>query len=96
MLLLGGAAGGFQALGMAVVLRQAEPEFAGRVMALTMMAFGGFGLVGLPLGILGDAFGERATLLGTAVAVCAVVLWLGLALARSPGVLERGRAGRAA
>ena len=91
MLLLGATSGGFQALGMAVVLRAAEPEFAGRVMALTMMAFGGFGLVALPVGFLGDAIGERATLLGMAAAVCAVVLWLRLALARTlePGYSSR-------
>ncbi len=83
MLLLGATSGGFQALGMAVVMREAEREFAGRVMALTMMAFGGFGLVGLPVGFLGDAVGERATLAGMAVVVCGVALWLRLALART-------------
>ena len=83
MLLLGATSGGFQALGMAVVMREAEPEFAGRVMALTMMAFGGFGLVALPVGFLGDAVGERATLGGMAVVVCGVALWLRVALART-------------
>lgn len=83
MLLLGASSGGFQALGMAVVMRATEPEFAGRVMALTMMAFGGFGLVGLPVGFLGDAVGERATLLGMAAAVCVIVLILRVALARA-------------
>jgi len=83
MLVLGASSGGFQALGMAVVMRATEPELAGRVMALTMMAFGGFGLVGLPVGFLGDAFGERATLAGMSAVVCVVVLWLRFALART-------------
>ncbi len=83
MLLLGATSGGFQALGMAVVMREAQPEFAGRVMALTMMAFGGFGLVGLQVGFLGDAVGERATLAGMGVVVCGVALWLRVALART-------------
>lgn len=83
MLLLGAASGAFQALGTAVVMRTAEPAYAGRVMALTMMAFGGFGLVGLPVGFLGDAIGERATLAGMAVVVCGVVLWQRIALART-------------
>ena len=91
MLLLGATSGGFQALGMAVVMRETEPEFAGRVMALTMMAFGGFGLVGLPVGFLGDAVGERATLAGIAAVVCAVALWLRVAVARAGRLLESGR-----
>ena len=52
-------------------------------MALTMMAFGGFGLIGLPVGILGDIIGERATLTGMAFAVCAAVLVLRISLARA-------------
>jgi MFS family permease len=83
MILLGATSGAFQALGTAVVIRATERAYAGRVMALTMMAFGGFGLVGLPVGLLGDAFGERATLAGMGAVVCAVALWLRVALARS-------------
>lgn len=83
MVILGASSGSFQALGTAVVMRTAEPAFAGRVMALTMMAFGGFGLVGLPVGMLGDAFGERATLAGMSVVVCGVVLVLRVQLART-------------
>ena len=48
-----------------------------------LSAFGGFGLVGLPVGFLGDAIGERATLAGMAVVVCGVVLWQRIALART-------------
>jgi predicted MFS family arabinose efflux permease len=83
MLLLGATSGAFQALGTAVVMRAAERAYAGRVMALTMMSFGGFGLVALPVGLLGDAIGERATLAGMGVVVCAVALSLRIALVRS-------------
>jgi fucose permease len=51
-------------------------------MSLTMMAFGGFGLMALPVGLLGDQIGERATLTVLGVAVCAVVLSLRLVLVR--------------
>jgi hypothetical protein len=49
-------------------------------MSLTMMAFAGFGLMGLPIGMLADALGERITLHGMGAAVCvvAVVSWLAL------------------
>jgi MFS family permease len=84
MVLLGAMSGGFQTLSGALVIRETEPAFVGRVMSLTMMAFGAFGLVALPVGILGDAIGERATLVGLGCAVCVVVLLLRVALARAP------------
>ena len=83
MLLVGATSGAFQTLSGAVVIRETEPIYAGRVMSLTMMAFGGFGLVGLPVGMLGDAIGERGALAVIAGAVCAVVLVLRLALSRT-------------
>ena len=83
MLLVGVTTGGFQTLSGAVVIHETEPAFAGRVMSLTMMAFGGFGLVGLPVGLLGDVLGERMTLSLLGVAVCTVVLVLRLVLARA-------------
>jgi MFS family permease len=82
MLLLGVTTGGFQTLSGAVVIRETEPVFVGRVMSLTMMAFGGFGLMALPVGLLGDQIGERATLTVLGVLVVAVVLSLRLVLVR--------------
>ncbi len=74
---LGAANSGFQTLSNAVMLRATEPRYVGRVMSLTMMAFAGFALMGLPIGMAADAFGERATLVGMGFAVCAVaaVCW---------------------
>ena len=77
---LGAANSGFQTLSNAVMLRATEPAYVGRVMSLTMMAFAGFGLMGLPIGLLADALGERGTLvaMGVAVLVIAVVSWRAL------------------
>jgi MFS family permease len=72
-LALGAANGGFQTLSSAVVIHATEPDYMGRVMSLTMLAFAGFGLMGLPIGLLADAVGERASLAAMGVVVCAVV-----------------------
>ncbi len=82
MILIGVTTGGFQTLCGAFVLREAAPEFVGRVMSVTMLAFGGLGVMGLPVGFLADAIGERATLAILGVAVSAIVVWLRLALLR--------------
>ncbi len=82
MVLVGITTGGFQTLSGAVIIRETESQYVGRVMSLTMMAFGGFGLIGLPVGFLGDQIGERGTLMVLGVSVCAVVLALRLVLAR--------------
>ncbi len=47
MFLLGAASGTFQTLNGAVVVREADPAFMGRVMSLLMLAFAGFGLMAL-------------------------------------------------
>jgi predicted MFS family arabinose efflux permease len=83
---LGAANSGFQTLSNAVMLRTTEPRYVGRVMSLTMMAFAGFALMGLPIGMAADAFGERATLVGMGVAVCAVATMCWLALVRADPV----------
>jgi MFS family permease len=51
-------------------------------MSLTMMAFAGFGVMGLPIGWLADAIGERGTLAAMGVAVLMMVAWTTTALAR--------------
>ena len=65
--------GAFQTLGGAIIVRQTEPRYVGRVMSLTMLSFAGFGLMGLPIGALADAAGERVTLAVLGVVVCGVV-----------------------
>jgi MFS family permease len=91
---LGAASGGFQTLSSAVVIHATEPEYMGRVMSLTMLAFAGFGLMGLPIGALADALGERAALVAMGVVVCVIVgmSWAALVRvaprARPPGSRE--------
>jgi len=74
VMFLGGAGGGgFQTLNGVVVLHRTDPAYYGRVIALTFLAFGAFGLVALPVGFLADAAGERATTAALGVVVCFVV-----------------------
>lgn len=82
----GAANGGFQTLSNAVLIHATEPAFMGRVMSLTMMAFAGFGLMGLPIGLLADVAGEPATLVAMGALVCAIVLvsWLALVRIEAP------------
>ena len=83
MAILGAANGGFQTLSSAVVIRETDPRYVGRVMSLTMLAFAGFGLMGLPIGLAADAFGERPTLVAMGAVVCCVVAVAWLALERA-------------
>ena len=78
----------------ALIVRATEPVFFGRVMALTMLAFGAFGLMGLPIGMLADALGERGALALMGCGVCGVVALFGSLLwretdSRAPSDLER-------
>jgi MFS family permease len=83
---IGVANGGFQTLASAVILHETRPEYMGRVMSLTMLAFAGFGLMALPIGLLADAVGERVTLavMGTAVGACVAASWWALSRPRQP------------
>jgi MFS family permease len=74
---LGVGGGAFQTLNGAVIVRETEPAFFGRVSSLTTMAFAGFGLMGLPVGLLADAIGERGALFAMSGAVLLVTLALG-------------------
>jgi MFS family permease len=76
---LGAASGGFQTLASTVVIHATEPAYIGRVMSLTMMAFAGFGVMGLPIGFLADAIGVRGALIVMAIAVATA---LAVSLAR--------------
>jgi MFS family permease len=73
MVAVGLLSGGFQTLAGAVIVRHTEPRYVGRVMSLMMLSFGGFGLMGLPIGALADALGERVTFAVLGVVVCGVV-----------------------
>ena len=86
MLVVGAANGGFQTLSGAVVIYQTDSAYVGRVMSLTMLAFAGFGLVALPIGIMADALGERITLAAMGAMVCVVVGFSWIALVRGDRV----------
>ncbi|GIW13535.1 MAG: MFS transporter [Tepidiforma sp.] len=93
MLVIGAGTGAFQVLNNAIVMREAEPAYHGRVMSLTMLAWGVNGLVAYPFGALADRIGERETLGAMAGGVLVVVTaaWvLSLPLRERAGVLEAG------
>ncbi len=78
MLLVGAGQAGFRMLNNALLLTEASPAYHGRVMSLTMIAFGIEGLASLPIGILADEIGERGMLaiLGGASVVVMVIVAL--------------------
>jgi len=82
MVLVGAMSGGFHALNGAVIARETEPNFMGRVMSLTLLAFAGFSLTALPLGILADRFGERTVLLGMGIVVVGIAVSMAAVVAR--------------
>lgn len=87
---VGAGSGAFQSLNAAVIARESEMAYIGRVMSLVMLAFGGFGLMALPYGYLADWVGERNTLLVMGVSVLLVSAIFGTLLLRErklgPGV----------
>ncbi len=95
IVLVGASSGGFHALNGAVIARRTEPEFMGRVMSLTLLAFAGFMLTALPLGMLADAFGERLALAGMGVAVTILSLFMTRLVARDAAnaALQRASSG---
>ena len=82
MIAVGATSGGFHALNGAVIARETETAYMGRVMSLTLMAFAGFSLTALPLGIAADAFGERVVLLSMGAAVLGLASMMGVIVAR--------------
>jgi predicted MFS family arabinose efflux permease len=90
VLVTGGAASGFQAMNNSLVLGLSDLEFHGRIQSLMMLSFSGFGMAALPLGVLADAIGLRATFVAMGVAtVAAMVVYL---LVRGPDAAgARGR-----
>ncbi len=79
MIAVGAASGGFHALNGAVIARETEVVYMGRVMSLSLLAFAGFGLTALPLSALADHFGERHVLLGMGSAVLVLSIWMSIA-----------------
>ncbi len=86
MLGIGAGGGVFQMMNNSLIMQESEPQFFGRVMSLTMMAWGFNGLAGLPFGIMADSMGERQTLMlmGILVMIATVVAaFLHLAIDRA-------------
>jgi MFS family permease len=74
--LVGASSSGFQMLNNINLMERADPRFLGRVMAVSMMAFGFNSIVAYPIGAIADRVGERATLAGLSVA-CTLVVSIG-------------------
>ncbi|HTO05560.1 MAG TPA: MFS transporter [Myxococcota bacterium] len=83
MLLVGIGFGGFQTLNSAVIVQNTEPAYFGRVFSLSMLAFAGVSLMGLPVAAFADAVGERTTLAVLSAAVVAISLGIGAMLRRT-------------
>lgn len=72
--LIGASSSGFQMLNNVNLMERTDPAYFGRVMSVTMMAFGFNSIVAYPIGAVADRIGERATLAGLACACMAVVI----------------------
>lgn len=84
MLFVGAGSGAFQMLNSALMMHESDPAYYGRVMSLTMLAWGFNGLAGFPFGLLADGIGERNTLLVMGACVLGVTA-MTIAAARSLG-----------
>jgi MFS family permease len=85
MFIAGAGSSAFQLLNNSLIMQETDQAYYGRVMSLTMMAWGLYGLVGFPFGMLAVSVGERETifLMGTlVVAVTALTMLFHLALGR--------------
>jgi predicted MFS family arabinose efflux permease len=86
ILVVGAAAGAFQTLVMAAILRASAPEYYGRVMALTNVGWALNNLFGLVLGISADVTSVRASLMGLGLLLIVVSLLLSLWARRSEAI----------
>ena len=64
------------------LMERSDSLYLGRVMSVTMMAFGVNAIVSYPVGLVADRVGERATLGGLACA-CTCVVAVGVLAVRS-------------
>ena len=72
MFLLGAGFSAFQAVNMAEVLIQADPEYHGRLTSLTFVPFGVQSMAGLAFGNLADGIGERSMLIIMGIATMVI------------------------
>ena len=72
MFVLGIGASMFQLINNALIMKESDPAYHGRVMSITMLAWGFNSLVAWPFGLFADAVGERETLLLMSAVVLSV------------------------
>ena len=84
MALVGASSSVFQALNNSILLTSTPIEYHGRVQSLLMLSFSGFAIAALPIGIVADAVGIRATLVGLGILVLAVMAVARLTEPRRP------------
>jgi predicted MFS family arabinose efflux permease len=71
--LVGASSSGFQMCNQVNLMQKTDPAFFGRVMSLTMTAFGLQMAVGFPAGAVADVIGERGTMIALAAGCMAIV-----------------------
>ena len=84
MALVGASSSVFQALNNSMLLTSTPIEYHGRVQSLLMLSFSGFAIAALPIGIVADAVGIRATLVGLGILVLVVMAVARLTEPRRP------------
>lgn len=72
--LVGACSSGFQMLNNVSLMERSEGAYFGRVMSVTMMAFGLNSIFSYPVGLVADAVGERTTIAGLSAMCLAVVV----------------------
>jgi predicted MFS family arabinose efflux permease len=88
--LVGASSSGFQMCNQINLMQKTDPAFFGRVMSLTMTAFGLQMAVGFPAGVIADIAGERYTMAGLAAGcICVVAIgWVASRSMRREGALS--------
>ena len=76
IMVIGACSMSYMALNNAMIMTSSEPAYHGRIMSLYMLTFGVFPLMGLPLGLLGDAIGGYATFTMLGVGILAFVAFV--------------------
>ncbi|GAB4323919.1 MAG: MFS transporter [Dehalococcoidia bacterium] len=95
MFAVGVGTGGFQTLNGAVILKLTDVTYYGRVMSLTMLAFAGFGLMALPIGVIADLAGERVILAIMGATVIGIVALLSGVMVKVDAATRLARASAA-
>jgi MFS family permease len=75
--LLGAFSSGFQTINSSLVMTKTSRQYQGRVNSISMLGFSLFGFTALPVGIIADAVGLRATLMTQGGILAALMVVLG-------------------